>query len=43
MMMEDIDTSWLLVAANLSGRLSLLTYGWSIERVAYRPVRNSSV
>ncbi|VEB04008.1 high-affinity branched-chain amino acid transporter permease LivH [Klebsiella pneumoniae] len=43
LMMMGIDTSWLLVAAGFVGAIVIASaYGWSIERVAYRPVRNSS-
>lgn len=42
LMMMGIDTSWLLVAAGFVGAIVIASaYGWSIERVAYRPVRNS--
>lgn len=42
LMMMGIDTSWLLVAAGFIGAIIIASaYGWSIERVAYRPVRNS--
>ncbi len=42
LMMMGIDTSWLLVAAGFIGAIVIASaYGWSIERVAYRPVRNS--
>ena len=42
LMMMGIDSSWLLVAAGLVGAIVLASaYGWSIERVAYRPVRSS--
>ncbi len=41
LMMMGID-SWLLVAAGFVGAIVIASaYGWSIERVAYRPVRNS--
>ncbi len=43
LMMMGIDTSWLLVAAGFVGAIVIASaYGWSIERVAYRPVRNPS-
>lgn len=42
LMMMGIDTSWLLVAAGFVGAIVIASaYGWSIERVAYRPVRSS--
>ena len=42
LMMMGIDTGWLLVAAGFVGAIVIASaYGWSIERVAYRPVRNS--
>ncbi|EBP2452465.1 high-affinity branched-chain amino acid ABC transporter permease LivH [Salmonella enterica] len=42
LMMMGIDTSWLPVAAGFIGAIIIASaYGWSIERVAYRPVRNS--
>ena len=42
LMMLGIDTGWLLVAAGFVGAIVIASaYGWSIERVAYRPVRNS--
>ncbi len=42
LMMMGIDTSWLLVAAGFIGAIIIASaYGWSIERVAYRPVRSS--
>ncbi|VEB90622.1 branched-chain amino acid transporter permease subunit LivH [Citrobacter koseri] len=42
LMMMGIDTSWLLVAAGFVGAIIIASaYGWSIERVAYRPVRSS--
>ena len=38
LMMMGIDTSWLLVAAGFVGAIVIASaYGWSIERVAYRP------
>ena len=41
LMMLGIDTGWLLVAAGFVGAIVIASaYGWSIERVAYRPVRN---
>lgn len=43
LMMMGIDSSWLLVAAGFVGAIVIASaYGWSIERVAYRPVRSSS-
>jgi branched-chain amino acid transport system permease protein len=43
LMMMGIDTSWLLVAAGFVGAIVIASaYGWSIERVAYRPVRSSN-
>ena len=42
LMMLGIDTGWLLVAAGFIGAIIIASaYGWSIERVAYRPVRSS--
>lgn len=42
LMMLGIDTGWLLVVAGFVGAIVIASaYGWSIERVAYRPVRNS--
>ena len=42
LMMMGIDSSWLLVAAGFVGAIVIASaYGWSIERVAYRPVRSS--
>ncbi|OCQ52437.1 High-affinity branched-chain amino acid transport system permease protein LivH [Photorhabdus australis subsp. thailandensis] len=42
LMMMGIDLGWLLVtAAFLTSIVIASTYGWSIERVAYRPVRHS--
>ena len=42
LMMMGIDTGWLLVAAGFVGAIVIASaYGWSIERVAYRPVRNA--
>ena len=41
LMMLGIDTGWLLVVAGFVGAIVIASaYGWSIERVAYRPVRN---
>ena len=38
LMMMGIDTGWLLVAAGFVGAIVIASaYGWSIERVAYRP------
>ena len=42
LMMMGIDSSWPLVAAGFVGAIVIASaYGWSIERVAYRPVRSS--
>ncbi len=42
LMMMGIDSSWLLVGAGFVGAIVIASaYGWSIERVAYRPVRSS--
>ncbi len=42
LMMMGIDASWLLVGAAFIGAIVVSSaYGWSIERVAYRPVRSS--
>ncbi|NRN29360.1 MULTISPECIES: high-affinity branched-chain amino acid ABC transporter permease LivH [Photorhabdus] len=42
LMMMGIDLGWLLVtAAFLASIVIASAYGWSIERVAYRPVRHS--
>ena len=42
LMMMGIDTSWLLISAAFVGAIVIASaYGWSIERVAYRPVRSS--
>ncbi|NHB93031.1 high-affinity branched-chain amino acid ABC transporter permease LivH [Photorhabdus cinerea] len=42
LMMMGIDLGWLLVtAAFLTSIVIASAYGWSIERVAYRPVRHS--
>ncbi len=42
LMMIGIDTGWLLISAAFMVSLVITSaYGWSIERVAYRPVRNS--
>ncbi|ADD78886.1 LivH [Pantoea ananatis LMG 20103] len=42
LMMMGIDTSWLMIAAGFVIAVIISSaYGWSIERVAYRPVRSS--
>ncbi|AER30854.1 branched-chain amino acid transport system permease protein [Pantoea sp. PA1] len=42
LMMMGIDTSWLMIAAGFVMAVIISSaYGWSIERVAYRPVRSS--
>ncbi|MQL48259.1 high-affinity branched-chain amino acid ABC transporter permease LivH [Photorhabdus khanii] len=42
LMMMGIDLGWLLItAAFLTSIVIASTYGWSIERVAYKPVRHS--
>ena len=42
LMMLGIDVGWILVAAAFIGAIVVSSaYGWSIERVAYRPVRHS--
>lgn len=42
LMMLGIDIGWILVAAAFIGAIVVSSaYGWSIERVAYRPVRHS--
>ena len=42
LMMLGIDVGWLLIgAAFLVSIVIASAYGWSIERVAYKPVRNS--
>lgn len=42
LMMIGIDTSWLLIGAAFAVAVVITSaYGWSIERVAYRPVRSS--
>lgn len=42
LMMVGIDASWLLIGcAFLVSIVIASTYGWSIERVAYKPVRRS--
>ncbi|MGJ0625798.1 high-affinity branched-chain amino acid ABC transporter permease LivH [Xenorhabdus bovienii] len=42
LMMMGIDVGWLLIAtAFLASIIIASAYGWSIERVAYRPVRHS--
>ena len=42
LMMIGIDVGWLLIgAAFLVSIVIASAYGWSIERVAYKPVRNS--
>ena len=41
-MMLGIDVGWLLItAAFITAIIIASAYGWSIERVAYRPVRHS--
>jgi len=42
LMMMGIDTGWLMIAAGfIMAILISSAYGWSIERVAYKPVRSS--
>ena len=42
LMMMGIDASWLLIGAGFIAAIVISSaYGWSIERVAYKPVRNS--
>jgi branched-chain amino acid transport system permease protein len=42
LMMMGIDVGWMLVGAGFIGAIVIASaYGWSIERVAYKPVRNS--
>nr|WP_314264484.1 high-affinity branched-chain amino acid ABC transporter permease LivH [uncultured Moellerella sp.] len=42
LMMLGIDVGWLLIgAAFITAIVVSSTYGWSIEKVAYRPVRHS--
>ncbi|MBI6190852.1 high-affinity branched-chain amino acid ABC transporter permease LivH [Providencia rettgeri] len=42
LMMLGIDIAWILVAAAFIAAIVVSSaYGWSIERVAYRPVRHS--
>ncbi|AYA41197.1 high-affinity branched-chain amino acid ABC transporter permease LivH [Xenorhabdus nematophila] len=42
LMMMGIDVGWLLIsAAFIASIIIASTYGWSIERAAYRPIRNS--
>ena len=42
LMMLGIDIGWILVAAAFIAAIVVSSaYGWSIERVAYRPVRHS--
>jgi len=42
LMMMGIDASWLLIGAGfIAANVNTSAYGWSIERVAYKPVRNS--
>ncbi|HBZ14292.1 high-affinity branched-chain amino acid ABC transporter permease LivH [Pantoea sp. NPDC088449] len=42
LMMMGIDTSWLMIAAGFVMAVIISSaYGWSIERVAYKPVRSS--
>ncbi|SQI41122.1 LIV-I protein H [Providencia alcalifaciens] len=43
LMMLGIDVGWILVAAAFVAAIVVSSsYGWSIERVAYRPVRHSN-
>lgn len=42
LMMMGIDTTWLMIAVGFVMAVIISSaYGWSIERVAYRPVRSS--
>ncbi|MGC0909238.1 high-affinity branched-chain amino acid ABC transporter permease LivH [Pantoea agglomerans] len=42
LMMMGIDTTWLMISAGFVMAVIISSaYGWSIERVAYRPVRSS--
>jgi branched-chain amino acid transport system permease protein len=42
LMMMGIDTGWLMIAAGFVMAILISSaYGWSIERVAYKPVRSS--
>ncbi|MBO0236621.1 ABC transporter permease subunit, partial [Vibrio parahaemolyticus] len=42
LMMLGIDVGWILIAAAFVAAIVVSSsYGWSIERVAYRPVRHS--
>jgi branched-chain amino acid transport system permease protein len=42
LMMMGIDTGWLLIGAGFIAAIVIASaYGWSIERVAYKPVRSS--
>lgn len=42
LMMMGIDVSWVLIGAGFIAAVVIASaYGWSIERVAYKPVRNS--
>lgn len=42
LLMMGIDAGWLLIGAAFIGAIVIASvYGWSIERVAYRPVRSS--
>ncbi len=42
LLMMGIDAGWLLIGAAFVGAIIIASvYGWSIERVAYRPVRGS--
>ncbi|OSM95236.1 branched-chain amino acid transporter permease subunit LivH [Lonsdalea populi] len=42
LMMMGIDTGWLLISVAFVAAVVISSaYGWSIERVAYKPVRNS--
>lgn len=42
LLMFGIDSGWLLITLGFVGAIVIASaYGWSIERVAYRPVRHS--
>ncbi|MFT8209803.1 MAG: high-affinity branched-chain amino acid ABC transporter permease LivH [Symbiopectobacterium sp.] len=42
LMMMGIDVSWVLIGAGFIAAIVISSaYGWSIERVTYKPVRNS--
>ncbi|TKI07150.1 high-affinity branched-chain amino acid ABC transporter permease LivH [Martelella alba] len=42
LMMMGVDTNWLLIGAGFIASIFIASaYGWSIERVAYKPVRSS--